>query len=111
MPEYFEFNSIEMSTVLVWIKLLNLPLKCWSSNCLSKIASVLGKPIQFDLLTSSMTRLSNARILVEVDLLGDLPKSIVVCLPNGVWCISYSTGGLLDLAEILQTLLCSWSLD
>lgn len=43
MPEYFDFNSAEMSIVPVWIKLPNLPLKCWSSTCLSKIASVLGK--------------------------------------------------------------------
>ena len=45
MPEYFDFNSAEMSTVPVWIKLPNLPLKCWSLKCLSKIASVVGKPI------------------------------------------------------------------
>ena len=35
------------------------------------------------MLTSSMTRLSYARILVEIDLLEDLPQSINICLPNG----------------------------
>ncbi|XP_038716583.1 uncharacterized protein LOC120009920 [Tripterygium wilfordii] len=37
-------------------------------KCLSKIASVLRKPLQCDKLTSSLSRLSYARVLVEVDL-------------------------------------------
>ncbi|KAJ6973805.1 hypothetical protein NC653_033972 [Populus alba x Populus x berolinensis] len=72
-----------MYTIPVWVKFPNLPLKCWSIKCLSKIASVLGKPVQSDMLTSSMARLSYARVLVEVNLLSDLPYSIEVTLPNG----------------------------
>jgi len=44
---------------------------------------VLGKPLQSDRLTSSMTRLSYARVLVEVNLMDDLPPSFQVQLPNG----------------------------
>nr|TKR85168.1 hypothetical protein D5086_0000250210 [Populus alba] len=83
MPEYFDFSSSDMYTIPVWVKFPNLPLKCWSIKCLSKIASVLGKPVQSDMLTSSMARLSYARVLVEVNLLSDLPYSIEVTLPNG----------------------------
>lgn len=54
LTEYFDFSCEEMSRVPVWVKFLNLPLKCWSSKCLSKIASVLGKPIQCDKLTSNL---------------------------------------------------------
>ncbi|KAJ6854931.1 hypothetical protein NC651_039789 [Populus alba x Populus x berolinensis] len=83
MPEYFDFSSFDMYIIPVWVKFPNLPLKCWSIKCLSKIASVLGKPVQSDMLTSSMARLSYARVLVEVNLLSDLPYSIEVTLPNG----------------------------
>jgi len=83
MLEYFDLSSSEMHIVPVSVKFLNLPLKCWSLKCLSKIASVLGKPVQSDMLTSSMSRLSYARVLVEVNLLFDLPYSIKVTLPNG----------------------------
>ncbi|XP_011016272.1 PREDICTED: uncharacterized protein LOC105119785, partial [Populus euphratica] len=83
MTEYFEFSSTEMHTVPVWVKFPNLPLKCWSLKCLSKIASVLGRPVQSDMFTASMARLSYARVLVEVNLLSDLPSSIEVTLPNG----------------------------
>ncbi|KAJ6395858.1 hypothetical protein OIU77_021002 [Salix suchowensis] len=84
MPEFFDFNSAEMSTVPVWIKLPNPPLRCWSLKSLSKIASVVGKPIQSDMLTSSMSRLSYAHVLVEIDLRKTLPEQIDVSLPNGV---------------------------
>jgi hypothetical protein len=43
---------------------------------------VLGKPIHYDAPIASMTRLSYARVLVENDLLADLPTSINLVLPN-----------------------------
>ncbi|KAJ6365131.1 hypothetical protein OIU76_029994 [Salix suchowensis] len=83
-------ESDEMSTVPVWVKLPNLPLRCWSENCLSKIASVIGNPIQCDMLTSSMTRLSYARVLVEIDLRKTLRESVNLCLPNVETCTKYA---------------------
>ena len=83
MPEFFDFSRFEMSSVPVWIKLPCLPLKCWTSKCLSKIASRIGKPIQCDKLTANMERISYARVLVEVNLMEDLPSSIPIVLPNG----------------------------
>ncbi|KAJ6907745.1 hypothetical protein NC651_018242 [Populus alba x Populus x berolinensis] len=83
MPAFFDFSSSIMHTVPVWVKFPNLPLQCWSLKCLSKIASVLGKPVQSDMLTHTMSRLSYARVLVEVNLLYDLPYSIDINLPNG----------------------------
>jgi len=81
MPEYFDFSSSDMHTIPVWVKFPNLPLKCWSIKCLFKIASVLGKPVQSDMLTSTISRLSYARVLVEVNLLSDLPYSLkFLCL-------------------------------
>ncbi|KAJ6898030.1 hypothetical protein NC652_024759 [Populus alba x Populus x berolinensis] len=83
MPAFFDFSSSYMHTVPVWVKFPNLPLQCWSLKCLSKIASVLGKPVQSDMLTHTMSMLSYARVLVEVNLLSDLLYSIDVNLPNG----------------------------
>ena len=82
MSEYFDFSAENMTTVPVWVRFPNLPLKCWSIQGLSKIASVLGKPLQSDKFTATMERLSFARVLIELDLLDDLPSSIPICLPN-----------------------------
>jgi len=42
MPEYFDFTATDMFRVPVWVRFLNLPLKCWSPTCLYKITSVIG---------------------------------------------------------------------
>lgn len=83
MSEYFNFSSSEMYQVPVWIQFPYLPLKCWTPLCLSKLANVLGKPLQCDKFTATKERISYARVLVEVDLLADLRSSINVSLPNG----------------------------
>ncbi|KAL9384418.1 hypothetical protein Peur_004566 [Populus x canadensis] len=56
MPEFFDFDTSEMLRMPVWIRFPNLPLQCWSPICLSKLASVIGKPIHLDTPTSSMSR-------------------------------------------------------
>jgi len=83
MTKFFDFSSEEMLRVPVWVKFPNLPLYCWSPICLSKIASVLGKPIQCDQPTSTLSRMSYARVLVEIDLLEELRHSVEISLPKG----------------------------
>jgi hypothetical protein len=83
MPPYFDFGKLDMLSVLVWVRLLNFPLECWSPACLSKISSVIGKPIRCDDLTLSMSRVSFARVMIEVNLSDDLPRSISLSMPDG----------------------------
>jgi hypothetical protein len=84
MPDYFDFNTSDMVRMPIWVRFPNLPLQCWSPLCLSKLASVIGKPVHADSPTSSMTRLSYARVLIEIDLFAALPSLIDITLPNGV---------------------------
>uniref|UniRef100_A0A6M2EGV6 DUF4283 domain-containing protein n=1 Tax=Populus davidiana TaxID=266767 RepID=A0A6M2EGV6_9ROSI len=84
MPDYFDFDTSDMIRMPVWVCFPNLPLQCWSSLCLSKLASVIGKPVHLDSPTTSMSRISYARLLIEIDLLAELPSSIDITLPNGV---------------------------
>ena len=84
MPDYFDFDTSDMIRMPVWVRFPNLPLQCWSPLCLSKLASMIGKPVHSDSPTTSMTRLSYARMLIDIDLLAELPSSIDITLPNGV---------------------------
>jgi hypothetical protein len=84
MPDYFDFDTSDMVRMPVWVRFPNLPLQCWSPLCLSKLASVIEKPVHSDSSTTSMTRLSYARVLDEIDLLTKLPSSINITVPNGV---------------------------
>jgi hypothetical protein len=83
MPDFFDFTSPDMTKMPTWVRFPNLPLRCWTPLCLSKLASVIGKPIHYDDPTTNMIRLSYARVLIEVDLLRALPNSDNVVLPNG----------------------------
>ena len=52
----------------IWITLPQLPLHLWGERSISKIASVVGKPITTDECTAKKLRISYARVLVEVDI-------------------------------------------
>ena len=84
MPEYFDFDTTDMIRMPIWVRFPNLPLQCWSPLCLSKLASVIGKLVHSDSPTTSMSRLSYARVMIKVDLLAELPSSINITLSNGV---------------------------
>nr|TKR85169.1 hypothetical protein D5086_0000250220 [Populus alba] len=56
MPEFFDFQFTEITSMPTWVWFPNLPLKCWNNICLSKIASMVGKPIHCDGPTAQMSR-------------------------------------------------------
>ncbi|XP_074298137.1 uncharacterized protein LOC141628954 [Silene latifolia] len=51
--------------VPVWVKLYGIPLKFWG-DCLPRIAGLVGKFVRKDIATQEKTRLSFARIMVEL---------------------------------------------
>ncbi|XP_070036989.1 uncharacterized protein [Nicotiana tomentosiformis] len=72
----FDFNEEVLRTILLGVKLPNMPLKCWSERSLSKIGSGLGKPIYADECTSKAERISYSRLLIEMDVSRPLPGTI-----------------------------------
>jgi hypothetical protein len=62
MPPYFDFGKPDLSSAPVWLRFSNLPLECWLQACLSKISSVIGKPIRSDNPTNYMSRVSFATL-------------------------------------------------
>ncbi|KAI0515995.1 hypothetical protein KFK09_008666 [Dendrobium nobile] len=74
----------EFSSVPIWVKIHDLPLACWNSEGISRIASKIGIPVAADKLTEQMTRLTYARICVLVDNLATYPEEIQVSLDGDV---------------------------
>jgi len=83
MPDFFDFSPPDLTKMPIWVRFLNLPIRCWTPLCLSKLASVIGKPLHCDEPTYTKSKLSYARVLIEDDLLGTLPDLVSVQLPNG----------------------------
>ena len=55
MTPFFDFCKPNLSYAPVWVRFPNLPLECWSQVCLSKISSIISKPICSDTPTNSMS--------------------------------------------------------
>lgn len=67
-----------VSQIPMWVKLFHVPMEYWDFEGLSRIASLIGTPLFIDNLTSSGTRISFARVCVEVNVESTLPQSFFV---------------------------------
>ncbi|XP_028553644.1 uncharacterized protein LOC110106669 [Dendrobium catenatum] len=74
----FKPKRDENASILIWIKILDLPLALWTPSGISKIASYIGVPLIVDNLTAKRTRLSFARICVQISKDSKLPDEIPI---------------------------------
>ncbi|XP_075083268.1 uncharacterized protein LOC142167018 [Nicotiana tabacum] len=72
-----EFTREELYTVPIWIKLYGLDFKYWRPKGLSKIGSLIRKPLMVDQNTEKKLGLNFARLLVEVGMDTILPDCIL----------------------------------
>ncbi|KAK4716226.1 hypothetical protein R3W88_014564 [Solanum pinnatisectum] len=78
----FNFRDEVLKVIPLWVRFPNLPLNYWGPKSLSRIASVLGNPICVDECTTKLEHMSCARVLVEINVIGPLPKVVRVMDPN-----------------------------
>lgn len=64
----FNFKRDMIRTILVWVKLPNLPLPLWGASSLGKIGSAIGRPLFTNECTTNKLRISFVRILAEIDI-------------------------------------------
>ncbi|KAI0504298.1 hypothetical protein KFK09_015250 [Dendrobium nobile] len=72
----FKPKRDESGLIPIWIKILDLPLALWTPSGISKIASYIGIPISVDSLTARRTRLTFARVCVQISKNSPLPEII-----------------------------------
>ncbi|XP_020679054.1 uncharacterized protein LOC110097149 [Dendrobium catenatum] len=77
----------DFASVPIWVKIHDLPLACWNSEGISRIASKIGISVAADSLTEQKTRLTYARICVLVDCHAAYPEEIQVSLDGEVVCL------------------------
>lgn len=71
-----DFSKDELCTVPIWIRLPGLEFKYWSAKGLSKIGSLVGKPLMVDKNTEKEVELNFARLLVEVKIGDQFPEIV-----------------------------------
>ncbi|KAF5194056.1 hypothetical protein FRX31_016361 [Thalictrum thalictroides] len=65
----------QIKSIPLWVIIHGIPKKLWTKEGLSYVGSLIGKPICSDEATAKKTRLSFAKICVEVESINDLPTS------------------------------------
>ncbi|XP_020243020.1 uncharacterized protein LOC109821250 [Asparagus officinalis] len=78
-----EFDRYKDNTYPMWIQLPGLRLNLWNAKSISKIVSVIGRPITTNKLITNRQRLAYARVLVKVKMPSPLPDQISIQGPNG----------------------------
>ena len=63
---------MQITSLPIWVKFFNIPLEYRTVTSLGYIASVVGIPIHLDTLTENHSRLSFARICIEVDVISQV---------------------------------------
>ena len=78
-----EMLNVHITSLPIWVKFFNIPLEYWTVTSLGYIASVVGIPLHLDTLIENHSRLSFARICIEVDVNCAFPKAALLDLGNG----------------------------
>ncbi|KAF7150685.1 hypothetical protein RHSIM_Rhsim02G0109600 [Rhododendron simsii] len=78
-----DYEKEGMNKLPLWIQLHNVPLQYWTEEGLSYLASAIGKPMYADEMVEATSRISYARICVEVDVQSILPHSIDLITSSG----------------------------
>lgn len=73
-----DFKSEFLSEIPLWVTFPKLPLNCWGCDFLSRIASAIGILLFADECTTKQTRISYARMLIEVDVTRPIPTEITI---------------------------------
>ncbi|GKV50087.1 hypothetical protein SLEP1_g56803 [Rubroshorea leprosula] len=81
----FDIDNLDVSKIPVWIQFPDLHLSLWNPKSLGKMASYLGVPIATDALTAKRQQVSFARMLVEVEIMEELPQVVLVVGPKGIF--------------------------
>lgn len=64
--------NMDVFWVLIWVRVMELDLKCWGKFTLMKIVLIIGKPIKTDRTTAMKDLLYYVRIFIEVCIDDDL---------------------------------------
>ncbi|KAL2243447.1 UNVERIFIED_CONTAM: hypothetical protein Sindi_0462700 [Sesamum indicum] len=75
-------RKLKHTQVPIWIWLRDLPIKLWTEEGLSTVASGVGKLLYLDAITRACTRLDFARVCVMLDISSKLPKHIIMMSPD-----------------------------
>lgn len=83
LPKDFRFDTTPEVKYQVWVTLPNLPLSLWTPSALSKIATMLGEPVEVDPATLARNNIEGPRCLIWFNALKQPVKKVDIRMHNG----------------------------
>ncbi|RAL53724.1 hypothetical protein DM860_015452 [Cuscuta australis] len=71
-----KLNLDELTDIPIWVRFPDLDPKYWSLSGLSKLGSIIGKPVKRDKATATKSKLDFARIQIEVGIQKSFPEMV-----------------------------------
>ncbi|XP_019241257.1 PREDICTED: uncharacterized protein LOC109221251 [Nicotiana attenuata] len=78
-----EFDTAFLKEIPLWVSFPNLPMAYWGKESLSRLGSAIGVPLFADECTANQSRISFARMLIEVNITKPLPTGVTIQDPSG----------------------------
>ncbi|XP_058183805.1 uncharacterized protein LOC131301486 isoform X2 [Rhododendron vialii] len=76
------------SKIPAWVKIYYLPFELWNKECLSRIASTIGRPIHVDQATAKKSKSSSARICIKIDVNLELLEDVAITVAGETVVVS-----------------------
>ena len=71
-----DLNIKSIKSLPLWVQFLDLDIKYWGLESLSKLGSIIGIPLKTDKYTKEKSMIKYARLLIEVSMEGPFPELI-----------------------------------
>lgn len=81
--EGLELERDLLSSVPIWVRMPSLPLKLWSRDIISRIASLMGKPLFMDRATTMGDRIDYARCFIDIKAGFPFPNKVSIQVEEG----------------------------
>ena len=79
-----DLGTESITSLPIWVRFMELDIKYWGMASLSKLGSMLGIPIKMDRYTMDKTRLSFARLLIDIPMDSKFPEHLDFVNDNDV---------------------------
>ena len=79
-----DLKTEEIKSLPIWVQFLDLDVKFWGTESLSKIGSILGIPWKMDKYTRDKIMIRYARLLIDISLEGTFPWYIKFFNEHGI---------------------------
>ncbi|KAL7246411.1 hypothetical protein ACSBR2_001502 [Camellia fascicularis] len=92
----------KFTKIPIWVKFFNIPMEYWDPDGFSRVASTIGTPLFLDQLTARGSKLTFARVCIEIEVTSKLPTYFQILCDDEAVLIRVEYQGLPAICQHCQ---------